>query len=705
MKTLRLAWTPALLPCLRLGARRVSRHVMICSEPLTALFWGISLAIGLVGCGGGTTSAPPPPPPPPVVHVTISPNYLTVIDQGQSFNFTAITDDVSGKGVSWSLTGPGKLTNATTTSVTYNATSFDGASVGDPVTLAASSIANPQDNASIAFRVMPSPIITTTSLPDGNVGSQYGTRIEATGGLGQGAMTLNITNGSLPPGLMFNGSGYIAGTPLFPVQTYTFTVTAVDNNSAGMATSAPVTLSINIKAPLPPTIVTPMPVPASIALPDAYVNIDYNATITAKDGIPPYTLSLAPGSNPLPAGLALNTPAGLVGEAFISGKPTTAGTTNNLILQVADSLSPPGVSAPVTYSLTVRPSTNFVGTQAPGDIWQLVIGHSSPTDGAFEATDQGSRGLPGATTWKILRPFSTVNAGFRKYFSHFGVCTPDGCDEFFGYAVEMRDEMELLQPDDVPALGYLSLTASRVVASVANSCPNLSAPFPATAAYQFVTLPPHTFSTTDTAYCNVTLTQTAASSYDLTVTTFPLSGPSNGWTTFSNISCDATLQTITAPGTSPVTAAFSSHGALVMDNGTGIPIVGVQQPPGMLLTSTILAGQYLGVLYQSNSQASIITQMVGFGGPNPGTTLTGGPYTNIDSDAFSAHATNLAIALGTQASPGLFPGGTLTIGTTTVTSFDVVAGQVNGKLVLYGVGLDSSNSSSPQPAAVLLVQQ
>jgi hypothetical protein len=52
--------------------------------------------------------------------------------------------------------------------------------------------------------------------------------------------------------------------------------------------------------------------------------------------------------------------------------------------------------------------------------------------------------------------------------------------------------------------------------------------------------------------------------------------------------------------------------------------------------------------------------------------------------------------------------GTLTIGTNpviTIKNFDVVAGQVNGKLVLYGIGLDTSNSSSPQPTAVLLIQQ
>ena len=672
---------------------------MNCSGPLPALLLVTTLAIGFVGCGGGTTS----PPPPPIVHVTVSPGNFALIDQGQSFDFTATTDDASGKGVSWSLTGPGKLTNVASTSATYNASSFDGASGGDPVTLTVTSIANPADTASIGFLVMAPPTITTTSLPDGNVGTPYSGSIVASTAY-RFAACLGITNGVLPPGLGFNNydCGAIQGTPLFPAQTYNFVVTANDVTSAGAATSAPVNLSITIKPPLPLTIVTPNPVPASILLPDGYVNIDYSSGIAATGGVQPYTLNLAPGSNPLPAGLVLNTPPGSLGEAFISGKATTAGTTNNLIFQISDAQTPPGVSAPVTYSLTIQPSTNFVGTQAPGDIWQMVIGHSSPTDGTFEATDQGNSGLPGATTWKILRPFLTVNAGFRQYFSHSGICV-NGCPKYFGYAVEVQDEIELLQPDDTSAL--LTPVSGRVVAVVANTCLQLPSPFPATGTYQFVSLPPSTFSTTDTAYGNVTVTQTAANSYDLTLTTFPLNGPSNGAITFPNVSCDATLQTITVPGPSSVTAAFSTHGALVMDNGTGIPVIGVQQPSGMLLTGTILAGQYLGVLYQPNQVSSIITQMVGFGGPNPGTTLTGGPYNNIDSDPFSAHATNLVITLGTQTSPGLFPGGTLMIGITRITNFDVVAGQVNGKLVLYGVGLDSSNSSSPQPTAVLLIQQ
>jgi hypothetical protein len=182
--------------------------------------------------------------------------------------------------------------------------------------------------------------------------------------------------------------------------------------------------------------------------------------------------------------------------------------------------------------------------------------------------------------------------------------------------------------------------------------------------------------------------------------------------------CDGTFQVLTIPGASPTTMAFSGHGAMVIDNGTGIPSVGLQQPVLPLPTTGtngILAGQYLGVLFHPNvapgtpTNPGRITQMVGFG-PNTGTTLTGGIFVNPGRDLFSAHPTDEVITLGTQAptSPGLFTGGTLAIGTNpviTIHNFDVVAGQVNGKFVLYGIGLDTSNSSSPQPTAVLLIQQ
>jgi hypothetical protein len=242
-----------------------------------------------------------------------------------------------------------------------------------------------------------------------------------------------------------------------------------------------------------------------------------------------------------------------------------------------------------------------------------------------------------------------------------------------------------------------------------SSCPQLTVP----TSYQFVTLPAKTFGIMDAAYGNVAVTQTNASpnTYTVTSSTFQLDGTPIAPTTSLNVSCDSTFHVLTIPGTSPTTMAFSGHGAMAIDNGTGIPSVGLQQPASPLSTSVILAGQYLGVLFHPNSAPGTnlnparISQMVGFGPNTTGASLAGGIYANPGTDLFSAHPNDEVITLGTQTSPGLFPRGTLTIGGTTINNFDVVAGQVNGKLVLYGIGLDTSNSSSPQPTAVLLIQQ
>lgn len=73
----------------------------------------------------------------------------------------------------------------------------------------------------------PLAIITPSPLPNGMVGSPYSTTITAAGGFG--TITLAVTSGSLPPGLVLNGgTGEIAGVPLV-TGTSTFDLTATDS--------------------------------------------------------------------------------------------------------------------------------------------------------------------------------------------------------------------------------------------------------------------------------------------------------------------------------------------------------------------------------------------------------------------------------------------------------------------------------------------
>jgi hypothetical protein len=74
-----------------------------------------ALCVGLMALvAGGCSSSSPP------ISVSLSPSFPQAIDQGQTAKITAsVTNDGSFKGVSWSLTGPGSLSNSTGQSVTY----------------------------------------------------------------------------------------------------------------------------------------------------------------------------------------------------------------------------------------------------------------------------------------------------------------------------------------------------------------------------------------------------------------------------------------------------------------------------------------------------------------------------------------------------------------------------------------------------------
>jgi hypothetical protein len=71
----------------------------------------------LVGCGGGSSSTPSGLP----LSVSLT-TTATTIQAGQSADLTAtVANDNSGEGVTWSLSGPGTLSNETNAFVTYNA--------------------------------------------------------------------------------------------------------------------------------------------------------------------------------------------------------------------------------------------------------------------------------------------------------------------------------------------------------------------------------------------------------------------------------------------------------------------------------------------------------------------------------------------------------------------------------------------------------
>ena len=178
--------------------------------------WGVlfvgAMAMVAVGC---SSSSPP-------ISVSLSPSSQQAVDQGQTAALTAtVTNDASMKGVSWTLTGPGSLSNLAGPSVTYTppTTNFTGS---QQVTVKATSLADPTKSASVQITVSPDPQIPFQTLANGSVGAPYSQTIALTGGTAPfqwgvydgPILTGYEVGGAVPDGLKLDPTtGIISGTP------------------------------------------------------------------------------------------------------------------------------------------------------------------------------------------------------------------------------------------------------------------------------------------------------------------------------------------------------------------------------------------------------------------------------------------------------------------------------------------------------------
>lgn len=266
------------------------------------------LIVFAAGCSSGNGN----------IAITLSTGATQAVDLGQSFTITATVEHGSDNaGVAWALTsGPGALTNATTTSVTYTANGATGTAV-----ITATAVKNKSKTATVTVTVTAMPSITTATLPAVTEGTAYSQVIAKTGGAG--TVSFSVSVGALPPGLALSSSGTISGTATGPNGTSNFTIKIIDASTVAPQ-SATQALTLVVNLPAPPTITT-------ASLPAGVEGAAYSQQIAAS-GLAPLTFTTSAGS--LPPGLTLSN------SGLISGTPLGPMATSNFTVKVTDSSNP-----------------------------------------------------------------------------------------------------------------------------------------------------------------------------------------------------------------------------------------------------------------------------------------------------------------------------------------------------------------------------
>jgi hypothetical protein len=223
--------------------------------------------------------------------------------------------------------------------------------------------------------------ITTTALPGATVGATYDVTLEATGGSGQYAWSIQ---GALPAGVQFNRTtATLSGIPA-QYGTWPLNVTVADAANTSIVDAQPFTLSVS---PAPVRI-------TGASLPGEIVGRPATGAIYAAGGTGSYHWRIASGA--LPTGVSIDASAGT-----LSGTPAVAATFS-FGVEVSDA-NYPNLLAGGTYSITVtaapvvakdivlyaRNATALAGT------WQVM---ADPTAAGGARVGQLDKGAAKVTT-------------------------------------------------------------------------------------------------------------------------------------------------------------------------------------------------------------------------------------------------------------------------------------------------------------------
>ena len=204
-----------------------------------------------------------------------------------------------------------------------------------------------------SLTVIPNLLINTGSLPNGTVGTNYGSALSASGGQPPYLWSLASGSGPLPGGLTLDSlGGNIYGSPT-AAGTFNLSVQVSDGQQTSPAHAFTIVIAPLITGPL--TISSPSQLPAGMA------GAAYSQTLSANGGSGPYTWSNASGT--MPAGLSLSS------TGAITGTPTAAGTFN-FSVTVSDTANNSSTGA---FTLVIA-SPNTVSLITPNPLPNGAVG-------------------------------------------------------------------------------------------------------------------------------------------------------------------------------------------------------------------------------------------------------------------------------------------------------------------------------------------
>jgi hypothetical protein len=323
--------------------------VMIWNCPRGAtvrLFAGLALAGSLAACGSSRSNSPASISTPTPLSVSTS-----SLPQGQAGSNYSVTLAATG-GTSpyhWALASgalPAGLTLAASGTITGTPTAAASAALDLQVTDSGSPAQSITRSLSLTIApVAPAALaISTSSLPQGQVGANYSTALAAAGGTPP--YHWSLASGTLPMGLSLAASGTITGTPTAAVNAAAIGFQVTDSGSPIQSSARTLSLTIAPAALVVPT----------QALPTGEVGVAYAVGLSASGGTPPYRWSITSGA--LVAGLSLST------SGSISGTPT-ATTAASVTFQVQDS-STPVLTQSAALPMKVNASLAVTTTSLPG---------------------------------------------------------------------------------------------------------------------------------------------------------------------------------------------------------------------------------------------------------------------------------------------------------------------------------------------------